>query len=136
MKFLDTNVILRYLTRDDEEKAEACYEFLQRVQRGEQELFTCESIIAEVIYVLSSPRQYGLNHQEIRERLAPILRLRHLQLPQKGVCVRALDIFGSHSTLDYENALAISHMENRNLKEIVSYDKDFDMMKEISRTEP
>ena len=88
MKFLDTNVILRYLTRDDEEKAEACYEFLQRVQRGEQELFTCESIIAEVIYVLSSPRQYGLNHQEIRERLAPILRLRHLQL-----CIQSCQTF-------------------------------------------
>ena len=25
MKFLDTNVILRYLTKDDEAKAEACY---------------------------------------------------------------------------------------------------------------
>ena len=33
MRFLDANVILRYLTRDDEAKAEACYELFQRVQR-------------------------------------------------------------------------------------------------------
>ena len=34
MRFLDTNVILRYLTRDDEAKAEACYQLFQRVGRG------------------------------------------------------------------------------------------------------
>ncbi len=121
MKFLDTNVILRYLTRDDEEKAETCYAFLQRGQRGEQDLFTCKSIIAEVIYVLSSPRHYRLSHRETRARCVPILHLRHLQLLQKGVCLQTLDIFSSHPNLDY--------------KEIVSYDKDFDLMKGISRTE-
>ena len=56
MRFLDTNVILRYLTRDDEEKAQACFRLFQRVNQGEEELFTCESIVAEVVYVLSSTR--------------------------------------------------------------------------------
>lgn len=56
MRFLDTNVILRYLTGDDQARAQACYELFQRVQRGEEELATCETIAAEVIYVLSSPR--------------------------------------------------------------------------------
>ena len=32
MRFLDANVILRYLTRDDEAKAQACYELFQRVR--------------------------------------------------------------------------------------------------------
>jgi predicted nucleic acid-binding protein len=35
MKFLDANVILRYLTRDDPKKAENCYELFQKVKRGE-----------------------------------------------------------------------------------------------------
>ena len=54
MKFLDTNVILRYLTGDDPEKAEACYQLFQRVNSGEETLITCEAIIAEVVYVLRS----------------------------------------------------------------------------------
>lgn len=31
MRFLDANVILRYLTRDDAIKAQACFAMLQRV---------------------------------------------------------------------------------------------------------
>ena len=55
MKFLDTNVILRYLTKDDEAKAEACYRLFQRMRHGEEEVLTCEAIVSEVVYVLSSP---------------------------------------------------------------------------------
>ena len=94
MRFLDTNIILRYLTRDDENKAEACYQLFQRVSRGEEDLFTCEAIITEVVYVLSSSRApYRLSHEEIRERLAPILTIRGLRLPQKRVYIDALDIY-------------------------------------------
>ena len=64
MKFLDTNVILRFLTRDDEEKADACLRLFQRVQRGDEELVTCEAVVSEVVYVLSSARAgYGLSHE-------------------------------------------------------------------------
>ncbi len=54
MKFLDTNIILRYLTKDDAAKAEACYRLFQRVNDGVEEVLTCETNIAEVAYVLSS----------------------------------------------------------------------------------
>ena len=98
MKFLDTNVILRYLTRDDEAKAEACYQLFQRVKLGEEELFTCEAVVTEVAYVLSSPRApYRLSHEEVKARLLPILTLRSLRLPQKRVYLRALDLYASAS---------------------------------------
>ena len=53
MRFLDTNVILRYLTKDDEAKAEASYRLFQRVKRGDEEVLTCEAVVSEVVYVLS-----------------------------------------------------------------------------------
>ena len=137
MRFLDTNVILRYLTRDDESKAEACYRLFQRVKQGEEELFTCEAIVAEVTYVLSSPRApYQLSHGEVRDRLLPVLTLRGLKLPQKRACLRALDLYASSPFLDFEDALAVAHMEQRGVAEIVSYDKDFDRLTGIQRTEP
>ena len=137
MKFLDTNVILRYLTRDDEAKAEACYQLFQRVRLGEEELFTCEAVVTEVAYVLSSPRApYRLNHHEVRARLLPILTLRGLRLPQKRVYLRALDLYASAPFLDFEDALAVAHMEHRGLTEIVSYDRDFDRVTGLQRIEP
>jgi len=137
VRFLDVNVILRYLTRDDEAKAEACYELFQQVQRGDAELATCEAIVAEVIYVLSSPRlTYRLNHEEIRARLLPLLTLRGLRLPQKRVCLQALDTYASSPSMDFEDALATAHMEQRGIAEIVSYDRDFDSVPRVRRVEP
>ena len=137
MRFLDTNIILRYLTRDDQVKAEACYQLFQRVMRGEEELFTCEAIVTEVAYVLSSPRApYRLSHEEIRARLLPILTLRGVRLPQKQVYLRALDIYAFSPFLDFEDALAVAHMEHRGVTEIVSYDEDFDRIAGLRRIEP
>ena len=36
VKFLDTNILLRYFTRGDERKAAACFALLQRVQQGQE----------------------------------------------------------------------------------------------------
>lgn len=137
MRFLDTNVILRYLTKDDELKADACYRLFQLVKQGEEELFTCEAIIAEVVYVLSSSRSpYQLSHSEVRDRLLPILSLRGLKIPQKRTYLRALDLYASSAFLDFEDALAVAHMEQRDIAEIVSYDRDFDRIAGVLRTEP
>ena len=137
MRFLDTNVILRYLTKDDESKAEACYRLFQRAGRGEEEIFTCEAIITEVVYVLSSHRApYRLSHEEIRARLVPILTLRGLRLPQKRVYIEALDLYASSPFLDFEDAVAVAHMEQQGITEIVSYDKDFDLLAGLRRVEP
>ena len=137
MRFLDTNFILRYLTRDDEAKAQACYALFQRVKRGEEGIFTCEAIITEVVYVLSSPRApYQLGHEEIRARLLPILTLRGLRLPQKRVYFRALDLYSASAFLDFEDALAVAHMEQRGVNEILSYDRDFDRISGVARVEP
>ena len=137
MKFVDTNIILRYLTRDDEDKAEACYRLFQRADHGEEELFTSEATIAEVVYVLSSTRSpYRLNREDIRARLMPVLTIRGLRLPQKRTCIEALNIYASISSLDFEDALAVAHMNRLGMTEIMSYDRDFDRIPGIQRLEP
>ena len=137
MKFLDTNIILRFLTRDDETKAKACFELFQKVEQGKEQVLTCEAIIAEVAYVLSSPRgPYHLSHEEIRARLAPILALRGLKLPQKRQHLHALDLYATLPSLDFEDALAVAHMEKRGITKILSYDTDFDRVPEVKRVEP
>ena len=135
MKFLDSNVILRYLTRDDPKKAEDCYGLFQKVKRGEIELTTCEAVIAEIVYVLSSHILYNLPRDQICSLLLQIINLYGLKLPQKRLYIRALDIYTSKN-IDFEDALSFAHMEKRQIKEIYSYDSDFDKLEELIRLEP
>ncbi len=138
MTFLDTNIFLRYLTRDDEMKAEACKALFERLDRGEEQATTSESIIAEVAYVLSARTGagYGLSPREVAGRLKPLLGLTGLKLLQKPNVRRALDVYAAHPFLDFEDALSVAHMERQNLTDITSYDADFDRVAAITRREP
>jgi hypothetical protein len=68
---------------------------------------TSEAVIAEVAFVLASPRQYGLPPAEIALRLKPILALPHLTLPrgQKRRYLRALDLWADYPRLGFVEAL-------------------------------
>ena len=136
MRFLDTNIIIRYLTRDDAQKAEACRELLERVQRGQEQVRVSEAIIAEVAYVLSSRAHYNLSHEEIRQRLTPIITLRGLKLPGKQLYLRALDLYAAHLSIDFEDVLSVAHMERDDIFELYSYDTDFDEILGVERVEP
>lgn len=136
MKFIDTNLFIRYLTRDDPVKAAACHALFQRVRTGDEEITTCEAVVTEIVYILSARGHYALRPGDIRARLRPMLLLKGLKLPQKRLYLRALDLYVAHPALDFEDAVAIAHMERLKLKELYSYDTDFDRVATISREEP
>lgn len=138
MTFLDTNIFLRYLTRDDEKKARACRALFKRLDQGAEAATTSESVIAEVVYVLSGRpgAGYGLTPSEVSARLKPLLSVAGLKLNNKTSFERALDVYAAHPFMDFEDALSVAHMERQQLGELMSYDKDFDRVAAISRREP
>lgn len=137
MKFLDTNIILRFLTRDDERKAQACLLLFQRVERGEEKVTLGEAILTEVCYILASTRHtYQLGREEIRARLLPLLSLRGLRLRNKRLYLRALDLYVQYPRLDIEDAISVTRMEALGVQEIYSYDTDFDDIPNLIRLEP
>ena len=136
MRFIDANPFLRFLTRDDEQNARACFALFRQLESGEVMATTSESIVAEIVYVLSSRSVYNLSHTEISQRLQPVLRLRGLKLSRKGVYFRALEVYETHQALDFEDALTVAHMEHDGLTELLSYDRDFDRVPEVKRVEP
>ncbi len=73
---------------------------------------------------------------DIRERLTPILKLRGLKLQHKRAYRRALDLYVTHPRLDFEDAVAIAHMERLGITTLLSYDRDFDRVPGITRQEP
>jgi predicted nucleic acid-binding protein len=135
MPFVDTNIFLRYLTRDDPDKAQACFELFKRADANQVSLTATETVIAEVVYVLSSKRTYNLPRDQIRARLYPILTLQGLRLPQSRTVLRALDLYVAYE-IDFEDALIVAHMERQAIRELYSYDRDFDQVPGVNRQEP
>jgi predicted nucleic acid-binding protein len=136
VRYLDANVILRYLTGDDPAKAQACFSLFQRVAAGDEEMVTSSVIVHEVLYVLTSRAQYGLSHQDAAARLRPILAMRGLKLTNKRVYARALDVYAGYPHLDFGDALAVAESEHLGIREIVSYDSDYDSVPGVTRAEP
>lgn len=58
MRFIDTNIFLRFMLEDEPEKQAACAELFRRIAEGEEVATTSETVLAEVIYVTTSPRTY------------------------------------------------------------------------------
>ncbi len=135
VRFLDTNILLRYLTQDDIAKARACLTLLLRIERGEEVVVTSDLVIAEAVFTLQSPRQYGLPRDRIRQLVEPIISLRGLRLPRKALYSRAFDLYCDKS-ISFVDAYNAAYMESRGVKEIYSYDTDFDRLEEISRIGP
>lgn len=135
MQFIDANVFLRFLTCDDPVKAERVKALLESAQRGDVTLFTSESVIAELVFVLSSPKLYKLSREEVRSVLLPIVALKGLNLPSRKVILQALDLYAATS-IDFVDALAVAQMEARQITEVYSYDEHFDSLRGITRLEP
>ena len=136
MKFIDANVFVRHLTQDHPAMGPAATALFRRVQAGQEEVTTCEAIITEVVYVLSSRGNYNLAHAEIRTRLVPVLTLPGVHLPQKDIYLRALDLYVLYPGLDFEDVLLVAYMERAGIQELLSYDRDFDRVQGLTRHEP
>lgn len=133
--FLDTNILIRYLTRDDPEKAARAYALLREVEQNRRLVTTTEAVLAEVVYVLSSTALYNVARPVIRQRLTDILALPGLRLANKSVYRRALDLYASVN-LDFTDCLIVARMEHAKLTDVLSFDRGFEKIPGITRVEP
>lgn len=131
-RFLDTNILLRYLTRDDERKAQAALALLQRIERGEERVVTSQAVIFETVFTLQ--RFYKVPRPEIVALVLPIVMLRGLQVPNKPLYRETFDLYMARqiSLPDAWNAVL---MRSQGLTEIYSWDTDFDELSWLTRIE-
>jgi len=134
-KFVATNIFLRFLTRDNPEKAQKILEFFEVAKRKEWQLVTSDLVIAEVVWVLSSKRLFNLPKEKVKESFLPLLLEDFISFPAKGSIVHVFEIFVEKniSFIDAYNAI---HARRIQADTILSYDKDFDKLDFITREEP
>ena len=132
-KFVDTNVFLRYLTKDNPSKYERCREIFKRALEGEITLSTSEMVIAELIWTLLS--YYKVPKAEVIEKVSVILGTKNLLIPDKNVLADALVLY-ARKNIDFIDAYNAVFMKYQGLREIYSYDEDFETIEDIERKEP
>ena len=132
LRFLDANIIIRHVTQDNQKLSEQAYQILKRIEAGTLTVTTCESILTECVFVLSSKHLYHVTRVKVKAALDLILSLKGLKIQHKQTYRRALEIYAA-TKLDFPDALALAHMERERITEILSFDEDFDAITGIKR---
>lgn len=131
---LDTDVIIRLLTGDDPRKQAEATALLERASQGDILLIAPDTMIADAVYVLASPRTYGLPRRQVAEMLKAVLALRGLHIMNEHLVREALDVYAA-SNVDFGDAMLAALASSRNVP-VVSYDHDFDQLAEVTLREP
>jgi predicted nucleic acid-binding protein len=132
-KFIDTNIFLRYLTKDDLPKYERCKELFKKAMDGKIALSTSAMVIAELIWTLTS--YYEVPKAEVIEKISIIVGTENLYIPDKDIISDALVLFGGKN-IDYIDAYNAVFMRYHDMDGIYTYDIHFDAIEDIKREEP
>jgi predicted nucleic-acid-binding protein len=132
---LDTNLIIRYLTRDNPDQSQRAYQFFRQLGTGTEVARLAEGVLVEAVQVLSSKALYNLPRQTIRRRLKGNVRLRGVQLYPKRRYLRALDLYAT-TNLDFVDAVLVVMAERSRRRAVISFDRDYDRLPNIIRKEP
>ncbi len=131
--YVDTNVIIRFLTGDPPGIAAQARALFAAVGRGEIVLILDEIVVAETVWVLSS--FYHHPPADIARTLLQLLVHPGLEVPGKAALLQALNLFGRRN-VDFADALVAVHMQQQGVADIYSFDRHFDRVRSIRRIDP
>lgn len=73
MKALDTNVLVRFLTRDDPPQAERVYRLFKRAENERSRFWVPVTVLLETVWVLDAV--YGIEREAILDSLDDLLQM-------------------------------------------------------------
>jgi predicted nucleic acid-binding protein len=134
--YIDTDVIIRLLTGDDQRKQRQAQALFEQVEQGSLIVTAPDTVIADAVYVLHSKRLYNKSKAEVSQLLIPLVRLPGFRLKNRRAVLAALRIYAEFAALDFTDALIVVLMQQSGQRLVYSYDTDYDQFPGISRREP
>lgn len=125
--FADTNLFLRFLTKDVPEQSEAVRKLLLKATQGDITLITTSMVIAEIIWTLES--FYKETREEIQQMVLSFLNTPGLTIENGELVIRALRWYVD-KRIDFIDAYNAAWMEIREITTICTLD-----VKRFSRLE-
>lgn len=139
MILLDANVFLRLLTMSSDPDVQRQHviaeQLFRSIESGNIEAMVSDAVLAEVAFILTGRRHYGIAVTEAAGMLAALLRLRNLQVTDRQTLLRALDLWSERPTLGFVDALTASQARRLNV-ELATFDHDYDGIDGIRRWAP
>ncbi|MBI4650598.1 PIN domain-containing protein [Candidatus Desantisbacteria bacterium] len=120
-KLPDTNIILRYLLKDEPHFYEKANELFEKVRVGEEKIIILESVFVECIYVLA--KFYKVPRKEIVEKLKDLLLYKGIVNDDRDQLIEAFTIFINHSYLDIVDCILCAKAKMNNMK-LFTFDED------------
>ena len=131
--YADTNLFIRFFTGDSDNQSQESKKFLDQVSKGKYELFVCDLIVAEIIYVLESI--YHLDRNEVVEKILAIAETDNTIIENRQVILGALDLY-EEKNIDFIDAYLASHSIKNNCDTVFTFDKDFRKIDFINKIIP
>ena len=128
MIYADTNMFIRFFTSNPEEQSEMANRFFIKVSLKEAELFVCDIVISEIVYVLE--RVYKVNRNEIYEKIHSILNMENIIIENRSIIVNALGYY-KDKNINFNDAYIASHAIKNNINKVFTFDNDFKKIAEI-----
>jgi predicted nucleic acid-binding protein len=130
--FIDTNIFLELELK--QKRSEECKEFLRRVLKGEIEAFTSDFNLDSVAIVMDAK---GCEPRFVSDFLLKIMTFEGLTIYSLNMVDRivAAKYMQKHK-LTFDDAVTYFIAKSLEIKELVSFDDDFDGLPEIKRLEP
>jgi predicted nucleic-acid-binding protein len=117
---IDTNLLVRYLTDDDPQKAKAVDVLLNRAGKGELRILIPSIVVAELVWVLES--SYKMIADEIAKLVEAILNTPGIDVQDKRIIKAALSLYRTKE-IDLIDAWIIEFAKAKGIKRIYTFDK-------------
>lgn len=133
-RYIDANILLRYLRNDIPDQSRRSRRLLEQVEQGNLKVVLLPQVLFEVVFTLNWT--YKVPRADIRDTLRDILALPGIRLPNKTLYYAALDLFVQYN-VPFVDAYIAAYMQSKGDREIYSWDAtDFDKLPGITRLEP
>lgn len=117
---IDTNLLVRYLINDDQKKADAVDNLLDKAIKGEVRIVVPSVVIAELVWVLEN--FYQMRADTILELVEAIVNTSGLDVTDKSTVISALRLYKNRN-IDFIDAWIIEFAKERGIKTIYTFDK-------------
>src|SRR3989344_4818234 len=91
----DTNILLRFLLKDNLDQFNTARRILIKVKEGKLELVIPQIVIFEIIYALD--KYYGFSKEKIIDAIKTIIGTKNIEIQDQSAFKKALTLFGVHN---------------------------------------
>lgn len=117
---LDTNVLVRYLVRDDEGQFERARQLLRRAKAADERLFVSLLVLQEMEWVLRS--RYKLSRPDIAEAISALLDTVEVDFEDEGAVEETLFVWKDNAA-EFSDCLIGTHNRRMGCRATATFDQ-------------